>query len=67
MIKEDYVTISQDSDGFFVQELWFNKRTGEHTVYDQGTNRYANFIDALMEALEWAEAEELDYIAGEYK
>jgi len=67
MIKEDYVTISRDSEGFFVQELWFNKRTGGHVVYDQGTNRYENFIDALMEALEWAEAEELDYIAGEYK
>ena len=67
MIKEDYVTISRDAEGFFVQELWFHKRTGKHILYDQGTTRYENFIDALMEALEWAEAEELDYIAGEYK
>ena len=67
MIKEDYVTISRDAEGFFVQELWFNKRTGKHIVYDQGISRYENFIEALMEALEWAEAEELDYIAGDFK
>ena len=67
MNKEDYVTINRDAKGFFVEELWFNKRTGEHRVYDRGTNRYENSIDAIAEALEWAEAEELDYIAGEYK
>lgn len=59
----DYVTISKDAEGYFVEERWFNKRTGDHVLYDRGISRYENFIDALDEALEWAEHEDLEYVA----
>ena len=57
----DYVTVVKDTDGYFVAEMWFNKRNGSHFMYDRGEVRYATKAEALDIALYWADMEGLEY------
>lgn len=60
-MHEDYVTVIQDGDTYFVAEMWFDKRSGDHFLYDRGELRYGTKAEALEVALDWADIEGLAY------
>lgn len=56
-----YITTTSGVSGFFAVCMWWNPDPGFWEPWQTGVGRYGDHKDAIKEAKEWAEAEELKY------
>ena len=62
--KMPYITTTEGMSGHFAVMLWWNPDMGGFwEPWDTGIGRFATREEAAEEAKQWAEAEELEYVA----
>ncbi len=61
MLPHSYITITQGMRGYFAVLLCWNDE-GFHEPYTTGFGSYATREEAIPEAKQWAEAENLELI-----
>ena len=61
-----YVTVTHGGSGYFATLIWWNPDMGGfYEPYDTGVGRYATEAEAIPEALDWADAEGVEFqLAG---
>ena len=58
----DYITTTYGMSGYFAVHVWWNPDMGGFwEPYQTGVGRYSDKKLAIVEAKQWAEAEELEY------
>lgn len=59
-----YITVTHGMSGYFAVMLWWNPdMDGFYEPWDTGMGRYSTSAEAEQEAMEWAEEEDLRYVA----
>jgi hypothetical protein len=62
---EPYITVTQGMSGYFAVLLWWNPDMGGfYEPWDTGIGRYGSREEAAVEGRQWAEAEELRFLAS---
>jgi len=57
-----YVTVTEGGAGFFATLVWWNPDMGGfYEPYETGVGRYRSEREAIPEALEWADAEGVEF------
>lgn len=60
---ENFISVTHGGSGWFAVMYWWNPEMGGFwEPYNTGVGRYANKEEAIREGIEWAEAEELEFV-----
>lgn len=61
--KENFITVTKGMSGYFAVMFWWNPdMNGFWEPWTTGFGRYESKLEAIQEAIEWAEAEELEFV-----
>lgn len=67
--KSSYITVTSGGNGYFAVQMWWNpkepgcgNKEGFWEPWQTGIGRYKKQEQAIIEAKQWAEAEELRYV-----
>lgn len=60
---ENFISTTHGMSGWFAVMYWWNPELGGFwEPYNTGVGRYATKEEAVREGLDWAEAEELEFV-----